>query len=243
MEKQISRHATSFQKLKILLTACCVLTSCGKSAPQTKATEKDEGIPVVGVAGFGSQCPYGFTEDPFPARLELWNCPIGVEKVALAEPLRPIYFQVDCKKKTVNVRKENRTMDTAWEIMPDGSFFMTIDGGTAKLQSDAPGRGRCDTPLSVDLIGKIECKDRDQVDIQLESVFWLARKFENANPRNTGVPGQPLTPEPRSGGTSLNSSSSNDASADPASATDTTRACQVPQSCYFYSKTTIKQCR
>jgi hypothetical protein len=216
------------------LLALTFLIGCGKPV-KDEAKEAEEGTPVVGVAGFGSQCPYGFTEDPFPARLELWNCPIGLEKVELSEPLRPLYFQVDCKKKTMSVRKPNRTMDTAWEIMPDGSFFMTVDGGMAKLNSDGPGRGKCGTPLSVDLMGKVDCSDRDKVNIKVESVFWLAKKNENNNPRNVGVPGMPVgEPNP----------SMTPSPAVPGEATEneTLPECKVPPSCYFFSKTTIKQC-
>jgi hypothetical protein len=222
--------------------ALALLIGCGKPAEKEQAQEHEGGIPVAGVAGFGSQCPYGFIEDPFPAKLELWNCPIGIEKAELIEPLKPLYFQVDCKKKTLSIRKPNRTMDTAWEIMPDGSFFMTVDGGMAMFKSDGPGRGKCHAPLTVDVMGKVDCtNDRDKVDINVESVYWLSKKNENNNPRNVGVPGMPVNPEY---GAPTPSPASGSSSAVPSEATDNDASpeCKVPAGCYLFSKTTIKQC-
>lgn len=184
-----------------------LLTACGKPGAPPPEKLPDSAIPVIGVAGFGSQCPYGFNQDPTATKLELWGCSLGLDEVELVKPLTPLYLQADCKKKLVTVRKPERAMDTSWEIMPDGTFSMTVDGGTAQLKSDGPGRGACSAPLNVNLMGKVDCADRDKANITLESIYWLNKDA--------------ATPQPIAG----------------------VKECKTPKGCYFYTKTTLKQCQ
>lgn len=176
----------NYRSVELILVAA-FLTSCGKPMDRTPIATGEAATPVIGVAGFGVQCPYGFNEDPVATKLELWGCDLGLERLELVEPLTPLYLQVDCKKKLVSVRKPNRAMDTSWEILPDGTFFMTVDGGAAQLKSDGPGRGSCTSPLSVNLIGKVECADRDKVTISMESIYWLGKK-ETTQPSTCKTP-------------------------------------------------------
>lgn len=199
----------NYQLTQWILVAFIFIGSggCGKPIDSLPVKTPDGATPVIGVAGFGSQCPYGFNEDPTASRLELWGCDLGLDRVELAEPLTPLYLQVDCKKKLVSVRKPNRAMDTSWELLPDGTFFVTVDGGKAQLKSDGPDRGACWTPLSVNLMGKVDCADRDKAVTTMESIYWLGK--------------------------------SDSASEQPVSAGQ----CRTPKGCYFYTKTTVKQCQ
>ncbi|MCM2322253.1 MAG: hypothetical protein NDJ90_03220, partial [Oligoflexia bacterium] len=111
-----------------LIASVLVLGGCGK--PSELAAAKREGlIPVTGAASFGTQCPFGTISPTAATRLQLWDCPIGLERLTLTEPLDPVYLSVDCKKRILTVRRANKTYDTAWEVFPDGRLDITIDGG------------------------------------------------------------------------------------------------------------------
>lgn len=154
-----------------------ILFSCGK--PSELEQLKEEGmIPVSGVAGFGGHCPYGSVTPPSGAKLQLWNCPIGLNRLELSQPLDALYLQADCKKKILTVRMGERRLDTAWAVMPDGSFFITVDGGLARLNADGPDRGSCSTPLTADISGRLDCGDRDKAKISIETTWWMG-KAEN----------------------------------------------------------------
>lgn len=131
--------------------------------------------PVDGVAGFGIQCPYGTISHPNAARLEAWNCSLGLERLQLEQNIQPLFLQADCKKKLLSVRMDNRVLDTMWEVMPDGSFFITLEPGMIQFRSDGPGRSSCFSPATLDLMGKLECSDRDKVKIKFESIWWLGK--------------------------------------------------------------------
>lgn len=137
-------------------------------------------IPVDGVAGFGLQCPYGSVGAPQGAKIQLWDCPISMERVGLTKPLEALFLSADCKKKFLSVRMDKRRMDSNWEVLPDGSFFATVDGGTATLLADGPGRGECTTALTADVSGKLECNDQDKVTIRLETVWWMNKPFDTS---------------------------------------------------------------
>ena len=154
-------------------------------------------IPVKGSAQFGSQCPYGSFVAPRAAPLELWSCPIG-DEVELTEPLQPMILQADCKKKTLDIRSGTNanSVPTTWEIMPDGTFALSIDAGVARLRNDGAGHSNCSIRLAADLWGKLDCKDRDKVDIYVETVWWLGKTLSPgatppARPPTTG-PGAPF---------------------------------------------------
>jgi hypothetical protein len=148
---------------------------------------------VVGKAQFGSQCPLGFYAPPTQVPLELWTCPIGLDPVVLQEPLAPFVLQVDCKKKIMDIRGMDRSSSpSTWEIMPDGSFFFKVDGGTAKLSDDGSGHKNCSIPLFASLWGKVDCKARDQAVVDLETTWWLGSEpvvpTPQPSPTGSGFP-------------------------------------------------------
>ena len=55
----------------------------------------------------------------------------------------------------LTIRSYDKTIDIAWELMPDGSFYLTQEGINAKLKDDGNGNPGCSTPLSMDMWGQV----------------------------------------------------------------------------------------
>ena len=148
-----------------MAAAVLSLASCGKKSG-------DGSPPINGNGLLGNQCPYGWITEPVPVALKLWNCPANFSSMDLSEPLQPLLIQGDCKKKLLAVRTPDHKIDTSWEIMPDGSFFVTVEGGYVKLKSDGAGNSDCTSPATIDLSGTLNCQDRDKLTIHLEAINW-----------------------------------------------------------------------
>ncbi|MDR3605849.1 MAG: hypothetical protein P4M08_00545 [Oligoflexia bacterium] len=183
--------------------------SCGRPEDDASGSSNDTGsnsqnyMEVNGVAGFGTQCPYGSISSITPAPLEMYNCPIGLDHVDLDQNIEPLYISVDCKNKIISARTADHRIDTNWYALPDKTFFFTVDGLKARLRSD--GRGGhvdCETPLSIDFFGTLQCDDtnahRDQADFKFEAVMWTGRGSNNPNHHTPSPPATPL-PNPTPG--------------------------------------------
>jgi hypothetical protein len=245
------------------------ITGCGPSGQDSgKSSLKDSAPGMIRVAGnaiFGSQCPYGTFPEPKPVPLTLWECPIGMSKVELVEPLQPLILQADCKKKTMDIRGTDRSHPAgAWEVMPDGSFFFSVEGGKARLKQDSAGKQNCTVPLTAELWGKVECDSRDQAKIKIESI-WRAVKYA-PEPQPSGTPGSSSSPgntgprpnggdltlrvreerpvaEPSSSPTAFPTSGPT-SGPPPALAGETVAPdqCNFPKTCYFHTLTQVDQC-
>src|SRR5699024_7837378 len=124
-----------------------------------------------------SQCPYGSVSPPKPLKLDLWDCPLGLKAVELSEPIEPLAFQVDCAKKMIDVHPSNKSLPhTTWEALPDGHFYFSVDAGTVKFKKDGSGNTDCAAPITAEMWGQLECKDRDRVTIRMETI-WRISKF------------------------------------------------------------------
>jgi hypothetical protein len=139
-------------------------------------------LPVRGSAAFGSQCPDGSFVPPQPATIELYQCPLKLQTVELAENLQPITLQADCKKRIMDVRGIDRTKTTSWEFMPNGAFDIVIDAGTAKLKDDGEGNQNCEVPLVANLMGHVDCTDMLKAKIYLDTVWWLDKSLPISSP-------------------------------------------------------------
>lgn len=204
-------RSSSFKKIILTLIiagTAGTIFSCGKTPapfleevdaplPDNTPGSSDPVLPeedlgtrkVTGAAGLGSQCPYGTLSPIQNLPLELWSCPLALETVELIQPLQPFYLQADCKKKTLIVRsKDGRLLDSTWEIMPDHTFSIRVDGGKALLKSDGPNRGACAVSTEASLFGKIDCQDRDRVMIHLEILWSLGTSNVSANACTLPVP-------------------------------------------------------
>jgi len=216
---------------------------------------------VNGAAPFASQCPYGSFSKPVAAKVNLWNCNLGIGRVDLVEALRPLVIQADCKKKLISVRSTDGKLDSLWEVMPDNTFNLTVDGGRAILKDDGSGNLNCATNLSAEMFGTLDCADRDRVTIKFETVWWLDRTPPPPAPVPSATPSAtPTHPQPTpSTGPSPIATSQPVPAPQPAPPPGTasffrTRpgaavspgpehpSCKIPQGCYFYATATIKQC-
>ncbi len=131
---------------------------------------------MKGAAAFGSQCPYGSVSSTKAVRLGLWDCPLGLDAVELSTPPQPIILSADCKDMTISIRTADRALDSFWEVLPDGSFSMTVDIGAIQFRSDGKSGGSpCTSFTQAELWGKLNCKDRDKVEIDLHSLFWMGK--------------------------------------------------------------------
>gem|GEM_PF-2042581 len=139
--------------------------------PQDATSEK----PVIGNGSFGAFCPHGSIQEPLPVKLTSWDCTMPVDKVEISQALIPLMLSADCKDKTLAIRTQDRSVNSPWNIMPDGSFYLTVEGLQVGLKSDGSGSGECITPVSVDLFGKLECLDQDRINIKYDAIWWLGK--------------------------------------------------------------------
>ena len=159
----------------IIATSACEAPDSPATAPDTPNTNAAAITPVKGQTAFANGCPFGSQENFRPASLELWNCPIGLDTLELKQDFQKILLQVDCKKNVVIVRNEARTLDSSWEVLPNGKFDFTVDGGIGQFASDGSGKHTdCSVPMMVDVSGQLDCKNRDQVNYQVETVWTAA---------------------------------------------------------------------
>ncbi len=149
---------------------------CGKSVSSDEERDGSKPMEVVGDASFGNQCPYGFTTQLRPVKLRAWDCAMGQDNLELVTPPSPMFLSADCHKKTLTVRSANGKIDATWEVMPDGSFFVSFDGTPLTLGNDGSRRGQCSTRSSIDLFGRLDCTDRDKLRIFFETIWWLGKE-------------------------------------------------------------------
>lgn len=159
-------------------------------------------VQLEGSASFGSHCSFGLFAAPQPVPLELLGCPLIVQKLELAESLPPFIFQADCKKRTLDIRgREGEGYQaTNWEFMPDGTFQVVIDGGTAQVRDDGAGNLNCFTPLVASLWGNVDCTDIDRAVVHVETVWWVGKEYERSeypSPRASRAPSPSATSSPQ----------------------------------------------
>jgi len=147
-------------------------TGCAKSISAASTASQDS-IPVDGVAGFGTQCPYGELGDPQPVQLQAFNCPINDPSLQLDHPLMPLILQADCTKDEVTVRSITDTrIEARWKALPDGRFFFTMDAGIATFKDDGAGHADCQTPIELSVAGLMKCRDRDHVQLEVDATWY-----------------------------------------------------------------------
>jgi hypothetical protein len=206
--------------------------SCGRpdDANIDASQRSNDYKPVDGLSAFGTQCPYGAVGDVKPLRLQMWSCPVGSSTIHLNEDLEPLYLQADCKSRILTVRTLDHKVDTSWYFLPDGEFDVVVDGVVAKLKSDGNGSSNCNAPLSVNLMGHVECgpagPNQDKATIKFQSVMWAGKRLatQGNNPVVTPSPTPGLPPPPARESVAIGNQ------------------CKLPDSCYFYTQSELKQC-
>jgi len=171
----------------VALIAVIAASGCGKAVNSANQTQQD-GVPVTGVGGFGTQCALtGSRGDPVPVALNSYSCTDDSHKLELAAPLLPVILQADCMKKQVlaysvdGMRIENR-----WDALPDGRFYFTMYAGAASFAKGPRGQSGCQTPLALEVAGLMNCKDRDHAEVQLDATWRLNATPPGVTPHLTG---------------------------------------------------------
>jgi hypothetical protein len=193
--------------IPVLTVIAVQMTACGRGDSSDGSSDDGSGISVNGAEGFSTQCPSGTIEPVTPiTNMQLYNCPIGVDTLQLTQPLEPIYLQADCQKKTITARTLDKRIESAWETMPNNSFYFTLGMGTdgqdnrlrASLASDGSGgHSNCTTPLTVAIDGSMDCTNPDKPIIHFETTMWPHLK---PNPVQSSRPVPIVTPGPTATG-------------------------------------------
>lgn len=176
------------QWVALILGLMVSAAGCGKSVDSTNASSQD-GVPVTGVGGFGTQCALAGTRgDPKPVLLTSYGCTSDDDKMQLSAPLLPVILQADCMKKQVlaysvdGMRIENR-----WNALPDGRFYFTMYDGNASFSKAPGGQSGCSTPTALEVAGLMTCKDRDHAEIQVDATWRLNSVPEGTTPHVDGA--------------------------------------------------------
>jgi hypothetical protein len=161
--------------------------SCGKSLDSSiQQTAQQDSVPVTGVGGFGSQCPFGTMGDPTPVSLDLQSCPLTLPSLDLQQPLLPLILQADCKKLEITVRSIDPSVhiESKWKALPDGRFYFQMDAGSATFANDGAGHAGCSEPLVLEVAGLMKCTaDRDRVPVQVDATWHIGQTMPGTNPR------------------------------------------------------------
>ena len=150
-----------------------VLSFCGKGDEESVPSEQM--MAVNGSVPVGSQCPYGYYTDPKPLKVNGWECGEVLQSIDIIESPSALILQADCKKKLLTVRTVDSLLDSTWEIMPDGTFSLTVDSGALKIRDDGAGNPNCVTFPSTEVWGKIDCGDADKLTINYDIIWWPGR--------------------------------------------------------------------
>jgi hypothetical protein len=198
----------------VLGTLALHVTACGRGDDDSDDDASSDGgvVSVHGAEGFSTQCPSG-TIEPVTAvnNMGLYDCPIGVDKVDLDQPLTPIYLQADCKKKVIVARTFDKTIDTEWEMMPNNTFYFTLqlessgedNRERAVLRSDGNGgHSDCTALLTSAYDGDVDCTNPDKPVIHFETTMWPNRAPVPAQ-SSRPVPTNSASPMPTSSPTSI----------------------------------------
>lgn len=231
-----SSYRTVLQLVAICGLALGVLAgiSCGRPSDaglDPNLRSSGDYTPVDGLAAYGTQCPYGTISSAKPLRVQLWNCPLGAGNVELTQPIAPLYFEADCKNRILSIRTEDKKVDASYYFLPNGEFDLVVDGVNTSLRSDGSGNTNCTAPLSINVFGRVACGTESSLDkatISFQSVMWAgtrpkARGTSEPVPQASTTPGLPTPPR--------------------AEIIPVTNPCKLPQSCYFYTQSELKQCQ
>jgi hypothetical protein len=180
----MKRRTGYFQTLlpTSLVVLSLLLQGCGQPAEsantQDQQTSNDETVHVHGTAEFANQCPFGTTSQAYPARFDLQNCSVpGLQKLELSQAMTPLVIGADCVKKTLTVRSTDRSLDSTWEVLPDNTFSINVQGNPFTFASDGAGHPDCTSPTMLRMWGKLECPanpaDIDKVVIKVEALWYL----------------------------------------------------------------------
>lgn len=151
---------------------------CGKNS--STRTSADGSPSVVGDILVGTQCPLGTMSNPIPGGFSLFGCRISASEFDLKTPPGPILLSGDCAEKTIAIRAIDGSVDTLWQVPPDGSFSIVIPGFHGLFSFDGSGSAGCISSLTMEIDGKMSCTDRDVFSIHVDSMrLWMTPSSED----------------------------------------------------------------
>lgn len=160
-----------------LFLTLLVSSACGKSG--TTSVSPDGSAAFYGDIQVGTQCPFGTISKTIPAGFTLRSCQLSKKELHLQQPPGPLYLSGDCTEKILAVRSSDGTVDTLWQVQPNGSFSLFIDGFYGKFESDQAGHTPCLSKMNLELDGKLDCRSRDSFKIFISTMrFWLTTPSE-----------------------------------------------------------------
>ena len=124
--------------------------SCGKNITSSGPVSVDP-APIA----ITTLCPAGYLDAMAPVQLSLSECAESSKRPDLSGKSPPLVFQVDCAKKILYIRNAERTLDTAWEMMPDGTFWVSFSGAPVlgkKMEAEFWGLAHCETARDTPLL-------------------------------------------------------------------------------------------
>ncbi|MEN9723260.1 MAG: hypothetical protein RJB38_1246 [Pseudomonadota bacterium] len=160
------------------------VSSCGKNSGSRSS---GDGSPeVIGDVQVGTLCPLGTISPTISGGFRLQECKTGNSSFEIRRPPGPIYLSGDCREKTLAVRTADGSVDTLWQVLPDGSFSLLIPGFQADAGPDQAGNSSCLAALTMDLEGKMTCDTSDALGIEIRSMkLWISTpNAGSANPSN-----------------------------------------------------------
>lgn len=161
-----------------LLLILFLNSSCGKTNEQS--VKPADGSPIlIGDISIGTQCPYGTITPAVPRGFTVRNCALATPQLILQKPPGPLYFSGDCTEKVLAVRTQDGSVDTLWQIPPDGEFSLLLDGFYGEFASDSLGNSNCLSKMNLEIYGTMECQSRDAFTISVEKMrFWMSPPTE-----------------------------------------------------------------
>ncbi len=166
-------------RLSLVILALSLLQSaCGQSS--TGRNSRDGSPDLEGDIRVGTQCPFGTISQSMPGGFVLRDCRMGLGSVRLPEEAPEILLSGDCAEKTLAVRASDGSVDSLWQVYPDGTFSLLIGGFSTGLSGDSGGSGQCLASMTMEIDGRMDCASRDIFTIRVDNMkLWLATPDEN----------------------------------------------------------------
>jgi hypothetical protein len=150
---------------------------CGKNS--SSRTSRDGSPTVVGDILVGTQCPLGTMSNPIPGGFALAGCKIDSSEVQLKTPPGPILLSGDCAEKTIAIRSFDGSVDSLWQVPPDGSFSIVVPGFQGVFGLDGSRSAGCASGMTMEVTGRMSCTDRDVFSIRIDSMrLWMTPSTE-----------------------------------------------------------------
>jgi hypothetical protein len=170
---QMGIHEMTMIILMLLLGSGCGRSSSSRSSGDGSASFSGDVL-------VGTQCPFGTLSKPISGGFTLKSCKPETSELKLVTPPGPILISGDCAEKTLAVRSMDGSVDTLWQVLPDGAFSLTIPGFRGRLAEDGLGHLNCMTFMTMEIEGQMDCALRDTFAIRVDVMrLWMTPPSES----------------------------------------------------------------